>query len=92
LATGKEFDLSESLDLLLRSLEVHINRFYEERYAEIKTIYLNNLHRLNEWADYSDSTGVFRGRIVDIADSGRLIVIKENGKERQYGFKEIAFK
>lgn len=91
LAAGREFDLTESLNLLLRSLEVHIERFYEERYAEIKTFYLNNLHRLNKWADYTDSTGAFRGRIVDIADSGNLIIVKENGKERQYGFKEIAF-
>lgn len=91
LVAGREFDLSESLNLLLRSLEVHIDRLYEERYAEIKTFYLNHLHRLNIWADYKDSTGVFRGRIVDIADSGNLIVIQENGKEKQYGFKEIVF-
>ncbi len=91
LVAGREFNASESLNLLLRSLEFHINRLYEERYAEIKTCYLNNLHRLNEWADYTDSTGAFRGRIVDIADSGMLIVKKENGTERQYGFKEIVF-
>jgi len=45
---------------------------------------------LNKWADYKDSTGAFRGRIVDISDAGNLIVIRENGKEKQYGFKEIA--
>lgn len=91
LITGKEFDLSDSLNGILRSLDKHINGLYEERYAEIKTYYLNNLYRLNEWAVYTDSTGTFTGRIADIADSGELIVLRENGDQSYYGFKEIAF-
>jgi BirA family transcriptional regulator, biotin operon repressor / biotin---[acetyl-CoA-carboxylase] ligase len=92
LATGKEFDLSESLNELLRSLDAHIDALYEERYAEIKTYYLNNLHKLNEWAEYTDSSGTFTGRIADVADSGELIVLKQNGTLMQYGFKQIELK
>ena len=91
LATGREFDLSESLKALLRSLDEYINQLYEEKYAEIKTYYLNNLYRLNEWAEYADASGNFSGRIADIADTGELIVLKRNGILKHYGFKEIAF-
>jgi BirA family biotin operon repressor/biotin-[acetyl-CoA-carboxylase] ligase len=91
IATGKEYDLSDSLTALLKSLNTHIFKLYRERFAEIKTTYLNNLWGLNEWAVYKDSSGTFEGRIADVADSGELIVVLRSGATKQYGFKEIAF-
>jgi BirA family biotin operon repressor/biotin-[acetyl-CoA-carboxylase] ligase len=91
LAAGREFDLTETLQGLLRSLDKHISLLYEERFAETKTYYLNHLYRMNEWAEFTDSAGIFTGRIADIADTGELIVLRQNGVQKLYGFKEIAF-
>jgi BirA family biotin operon repressor/biotin-[acetyl-CoA-carboxylase] ligase len=91
MATGKEYDLADSLSLLLKLFTTHINMLYCERYAEIKTIYLNNLWGLNDWALYTDASGIFEGRIADVADSGELMVVLRSGVMKQYGFKEITF-
>jgi len=89
LVTGRQFNLSASRKLLLKSLTLHLNKLYGQRFGEIKTLYLNNLHGMNEWAMYTDSTRTFEGRIVDVADTGELIVVHRTGSTRQYGFREI---
>jgi BirA family biotin operon repressor/biotin-[acetyl-CoA-carboxylase] ligase len=89
--TGKEFDLADALSGLLMSLNTNVNKLYSEKYTEIKTTYLNNLQGLNKWAIYTDSSGVFEGRIADVADSGELMVVHRGGGMKQYGFKEIIF-
>jgi len=91
IATGKEYDLTDLLSSLIKSLEINISRLYHEAFGEIKTKYLNNLLRLNEWAVYADSSGSFEGRIADVADSGELMVVLRNHEMRYYGFKEIKF-
>ena len=91
MATGKEYGLADSLSALLKSLTTHINKLYSERYADIKTIYLNNLWGLNDWVVYADSSGTFEGRIADVSDSGELMVVHRSGAIKQYGFKEITF-
>jgi BirA family biotin operon repressor/biotin-[acetyl-CoA-carboxylase] ligase len=90
--TGRQYDLSESLGDLLNSLSLHLNKLYDQRFAEIKTLYLNNLQGLNEWAIYVDSTGTIEGRIVDVTDASELLLQQRNGHTKRYGFKEIEFK
>jgi BirA family transcriptional regulator, biotin operon repressor / biotin---[acetyl-CoA-carboxylase] ligase len=90
-ATGMEYNLSDTLDGLLASLTIHLTKLYEKSYAEIKTTYLNNLWGLNAWAWYSDASGAFEGRIVDVADSGELVVMNRKGTAKAFGFKEIKF-
>jgi BirA family transcriptional regulator, biotin operon repressor / biotin---[acetyl-CoA-carboxylase] ligase len=89
--TGHSFDLSESLRELLSSLEVHINKLYQGNLTGIKSAYLNRLWLLNTEAVFVDQTGKFRGRIVDIADTGELMVKMTEGETRIYGFKEVVF-
>jgi BirA family biotin operon repressor/biotin-[acetyl-CoA-carboxylase] ligase len=89
--TGHDYDLSDSLSRLIKCLNHHINSLYAEEFASIKTNYLNNLWLMNEWARFSDQSGVFEGRIADIADTGELIVVLRDGVLKQYGFKEIRF-
>jgi BirA family transcriptional regulator, biotin operon repressor / biotin---[acetyl-CoA-carboxylase] ligase len=90
-AVGRDFDIPDMLAGLLHSLNGHIALLYSERFPEIKTRYLNNLLGLNKWATYSDSSGTFEGRIIDVAESGELMVLRHDGTLRHYGFKEITF-
>lgn len=91
LETGKTFDLSPAFQKLLTQLERWIQFLYDDRLSEIKTAYLNRLWRLNTWLILTDQSGKFRGRIADVADTGELIVKRQNGGTRLYGFKEISF-
>ena len=91
LEAGHSFDLSDSLKELLSSLEVQINKLYQGNLAEIKSAYLNRLWLMNTEAVFNDQTGKFRGRIVDIADTGELVVKMKRGETRTYGFKEVVF-
>lgn len=89
LVTGRKFNLTESFKILLTSLSLHVDKLYDQRFGEIKTSYLNNLLGMNKWAMYSDSAGTFEGRIVDVTDTGELVVVKRTGPPRNYGFREI---
>jgi BirA family biotin operon repressor/biotin-[acetyl-CoA-carboxylase] ligase len=91
LEAGHSFDLSDSLKELLSSLEVPINKLYQGNHIEIKSAYLNRLWLMNTAAVFMDQTGSFKGRIVDIADTGELVVKKTGGETRTYGFKEVVF-
>jgi BirA family transcriptional regulator, biotin operon repressor / biotin---[acetyl-CoA-carboxylase] ligase len=91
LEAGRSYDLSGALKELLSSLEVPINKLYQGNHSEIKSAYLNRLWLMNTEATFNDQTGRFRGRIVDIADNGELMVIRKDGVIRTYGFKEVVF-
>ena len=91
LATGKTYDLQELLQTLLEMLTESVNLLYNGRFDIIKTGYLNNLWRMNEWANFKDTSGSFEGRITDITLAGELMVMKRTGDFRLYGFKEIGF-
>ena len=91
MVTGRKLELSEVCKGLLIFLENSIGELYSNRLDLIRTQYLNLLWKLNEWDEYTDSTGKFEGRIIDVADSGELLVMRRNGEIRQYGFKEIQY-
>jgi BirA family biotin operon repressor/biotin-[acetyl-CoA-carboxylase] ligase len=91
LETGKIFDLSDTLQKLLRCLEDRINLLYQGKFMDIKAAYLNRLWMLNTWMTFTDQTGRFTGRIVDIAESGELTVKRQTGESGLYGFKEIVY-
>jgi BirA family biotin operon repressor/biotin-[acetyl-CoA-carboxylase] ligase len=91
LVTGNTYDLQDLLQKLLEKLSESVNLLYSERFDLIKTEYLNNLWRMNEWASFKDESGRFEGRITDITGVGELLVMKKDGNFRHYGFKEIEF-
>jgi hypothetical protein len=46
---------------------------------------------LNEWNEFRDIKGTFTGRILTVGDYGNLKVEIQDGKIREYSFKEIEF-
>lgn len=65
--------------------------FSETNFNETKTKYLKNLFQLNEVGTYEDHTGIFKGTITNVLDSGHLEIEKGNNL-LQYDLKEIKFK
>ena len=65
--------------------------FSERMLPEIKSAYLAHLFQLNELKMYEDENGMFEGTIIDVLDSGHLVVDR-TGLKKQYELKEISFK
>jgi BirA family biotin operon repressor/biotin-[acetyl-CoA-carboxylase] ligase len=91
LETGREYMLEELFNELLRNVSKWINKLYAESWPEIKTAYLNGLLFMNQWINFSDRNGPFEGRIADVAESGELIIKKQNGDMQLYAYGEIRF-
>ncbi len=89
------------VELLPWALMAELSACLEARYLQLKAgkwqalkaAYLSVLYRYEEWADYEDvaSSKCFRGRIIDVADQGFLIMETEKGEQKHYAFKEVIF-
>ncbi len=89
--TGKSFNVGQLLAEMLPFLEKRLDQLYNEDFVAIKSRYLNCLWLLNTRAVFTDQHGEFEGRIVDIAESGELVILTSTGETRMYGFKEVEF-
>jgi len=76
----------------LKHLTDWIRKLYRKEWTLIQEKYLQHLMQYNQWAEYTDSTGDFRGRITGILEGGELVVEKQNGVFHQYAFKEIEYR
>ena len=89
--TGKLHDIGQLLERLLFFLEKRLIYLYAEDFMPIKSQYLNCLWLLNIHAAFTDRKGAFEGRIVDVAETGELVILTSSGETRMYGFKEVEF-
>jgi BirA family biotin operon repressor/biotin-[acetyl-CoA-carboxylase] ligase len=90
--TGKKYDTEECLRNLASNLDRRYKQLLQEKRTEINNDYLINLYRKGEWSDYSDSNGLFEGRIVSVVPDGRLQIEDRRGIIYEYGFKEVNFR
>ncbi|MEI6047815.1 MAG: biotin--[acetyl-CoA-carboxylase] ligase [Bacteroidota bacterium] len=91
LLTGLNFNLSICLNQLASDIDRRYKQLISEYFVQIRNEYVSQLFRLNEWSNYRDQSGIFKGRIVTVADDGRLQVEKQSGKIIEYFFKEVEF-
>jgi BirA family biotin operon repressor/biotin-[acetyl-CoA-carboxylase] ligase len=91
LELGKTVDIKDTLSLLLKYLDKWVNLLYDERYPNIRARYKRYLFLRNEKAFFTDKKGRFRGRIIDVEESGLLLVKTEKKEVKKYNFKEVRF-
>jgi len=89
--TGREYDLDISLSQLAAALDQRYFQLISQEHTEIRRNYISQLYRLNEWNDFRDSTGTFRGRILSVNDDGMLQIESNDPAIREYSFKEVDF-
>jgi BirA family transcriptional regulator, biotin operon repressor / biotin---[acetyl-CoA-carboxylase] ligase len=89
--TGKEHDLGSSLSTLLSDLDIRYKQLIKGDFSRLRNEYILQLYRLNEWFDYKDLNGPFKGRIVSVTEEGRLQIEKIKGGISEYSFKEVDF-
>lgn len=95
---GREFDAEEVLHRFLKHLQRNYATLREMQNAECKIKnsihqrYNKLLYRLEEYHTYALPSGErFRAKILDTAPNGALRLEDENGKAKDYLFKEVEF-
>ena len=80
------------LDKLLSKIGKEYDKVtIQQNQKSLKERYISSLFRFGNWFNYTDSQGVFKGKIIDIDEYGRLIVLKDTGEQKVYMHKEIEF-
>jgi BirA family biotin operon repressor/biotin-[acetyl-CoA-carboxylase] ligase len=89
--TGNEYNTGQSLKVLVAHIDKRYQEFLLKKRREINSEYLNNLYRFGKWFEFSDSNGLYEGKIIGIDPSGRLRIEDHRGRTYEYGFKEVTF-
>ncbi len=83
-----------SVKTLLESILENFNKIYDLVYTNVDLLrenYFNNLLWNGQMRKYSDASGEFTGKIVDVENDGHLIIEDIEGERRRYAFKEVVF-
>lgn len=92
LLTGKTLNPEEVLNSLIQHFQPHYEAIFNHNQAAIDIIrqrYFNSLYLKGIKHPFEDKDGKFVGTISHVKNSGHLVIIDEEGKERAYGFKEV---
>lgn len=92
LLTGKFF----KPEIVLSELMGFIQRRYlqlgnSQLRLTIDEDYINNLYRFNEFHFFVSDEGRFKAKIIKIKPIGELVLETEDGTQKSYAFKEVAF-
>jgi len=90
--SGVYFDRDEILQQVVKSIQFYVQFIYEERFEDLKKMYLASLYKFKVPSMFEDAEGtVFLGKIINVSEEGRLIVELENETTRNFNLKEIKF-
>jgi BirA family biotin operon repressor/biotin-[acetyl-CoA-carboxylase] ligase len=87
----QSYDLKSCLDQLGTDLDKRYKQLIAGQFAQIRDEYVSKLYRLNKWFKFKDINGIFTGRILTVAEYGRLKIEKQEGSLSEYSFKEVEF-
>jgi BirA family biotin operon repressor/biotin-[acetyl-CoA-carboxylase] ligase len=89
--TGREMDLENCLTEIFKTIDLRYKQVLYEKKSLIDEDYLSALYRFGEFHEFSDSNGIFEGKMVAVTGSGRLQIEDRRGRIYEYGFKEVDF-
>ena len=84
---GREVDREELLQAFLKELEA----VYAMDIEPLSADYRQRLYRKDGFYDYQDGGGMFKAKLLNVQDDGRLVLLDTDGKARYYAFKEVSF-
>ncbi len=79
-----EIDREQLLSDILQAFERYLGQ-------DVKPQYLSMLYRRKGFHPYADKNGPFMAELVDVEDSGHLLLRDDNSLLRRYAFKEVTF-
>ena len=89
--TGQETDRDTLLHQVLEVFGGYLRTLQAADYAMLRAAYHQALYRREGFYRYRDDRGLFDARLLEVTDGGMLVLLDADGRERRYGFKEVAF-
>ncbi len=89
--SGKIQDKKLILNRVLEQIENWYLKLREEKWEEIDACYLKHLLNYQLWADYDIKGVVKSAKIIEIKNSGSLVLEFQNTNVQEFGMKEIKF-
>ncbi|MDP2686614.1 MAG: biotin--[acetyl-CoA-carboxylase] ligase [Aequorivita sp.] len=90
LETGKNFQLEEVLDRIVKSVFNNLNNLSAKNFSEMKWLYENNLFRKEMVSVFETPEGLrFNGIIKGVSDIGELLLETEIAPSQKFQLKEI---
>jgi len=91
LETGQFRNVNDVLFGFIESFNRISEKYPTNHFDSIHANYSSNLYLLHQKSSFSDKDGEFIGEIVNVLQTGQLILRKESGVEVEYNLKEIKF-
>ena len=91
LITKKEFEVESCFYDLCRCIENRYLQLKNQKFSEINQEYKSALYRLEKLSSFKRKDEIFRARIIDVMDDGKLVLELEDRKFESIRFKEISF-
>lgn len=88
---GKDFNRDQLLESITNEFATRYEQLESREWTQTRKEYADHLYRREGYHPYADTSGHFMARIVEIEESGHLILQDERGHLRRYAFKEVRF-
>ncbi len=86
----EDFDIEKLIGQLCECIEKYYLQLKTGKFEMQKKKYLERVFRFEEWYQYEQNNERFLGKIIDVAETGHLIM--EVGEEvKKFDFKEVSF-
>ena len=85
----QDFDLKEMLHSFCKHFEALYLSLKQNNFTKITSNYLNQLHLFEEFATYQSNEKTFTAKIIDVKESGLLILSNEQSEILEFNFKEV---
>jgi BirA family biotin operon repressor/biotin-[acetyl-CoA-carboxylase] ligase len=88
--SSEEYSVEAVLNVLLENLDFYYMKLRNNGQDELYQGYKKHLYRFEEEHSFKAGEEIFVGKITDIDEPGRLIILS-NGQLRVFSFKEVSF-
>jgi BirA family transcriptional regulator, biotin operon repressor / biotin---[acetyl-CoA-carboxylase] ligase len=85
-----EINLQELLDQIYGYFDFYLDHLLNFNVELLKKLYYEHLYLLNDWSDFEDVNGLFKGKIEGIDTNGRLLILTDNG-QKTFDMKEVSY-
>jgi BirA family biotin operon repressor/biotin-[acetyl-CoA-carboxylase] ligase len=90
--TGQKWNRKELLGECTQSILDRTHNLAKSSWQVLKTEYLQRMFLFGEWHDFTlDDGTILHAKIIDVSDSGQLIVLDKTGRKLSFGIKQIAY-
>lgn len=92
LCLGRDFEVDQVAFQLIQRLNELSIFIQSQRFYDLKNSYLQKMWLFDTWSLFNEpGQEVFEGKIMDVNDSGQLVMITRNQEIKTYSMKEIEF-